>query len=224
MIMHRALRRRAAGVALLIVLAMPMAALADPITKNLGGGWRATIFDPVYVDIVVDFVSIKNDILVIEKFAQFVGVDPITGLPKPVQILFEQIESDKSTVSRIVLTDQIIVNHTGIDWTSYREELIPTESGVQTFNQALSATFSIAPFTTRTYNGISSIVDFAGGVVPNGSTWAPGVESGGLYIDIDLESAEKPVAFTLKELPIPEPGAALMVLLAAGVGAVIRRR
>lgn len=210
--------------ALLAAVALPAASLAGPVTKNLGGGWQVTIFDPINVDVVTDFVNVQGNLLVIEKFANFVGLDPITGLPKPAQLLFEQIEPDVTTVSRIVLTDEIIVNNSGLDWNLFREELIPTKTGEQVFNQALSATFSIDPFTTRTYNDVGSVVDFSGGIVPAGSTWAPGVENGGLYIDIDLDSSNEAFTFVLKEIPIPEPASALGALLAAALGVSARRR
>jgi len=222
MIMQRAITARSG--ALLAAIFCAASALAGPVTKNLGGGWQVTIFDPINVDVVTDFVSVNGNILVIEKYANFVGVDPITGLPRPAQLLFEQIEPDLTTVSRIVLTDQIIVNNSGIDWNLFREELIPTKTGQQIFNQALSADFSIEPFTTRTYNDVGSVVDFAGGVVPNGTTWGPGIANGGLYIDVDLDSSIEAFTFVLKELPFPEPASGLLVLLAAGIGAVARRR
>ncbi len=195
-------------------------AVAGPVTIQLGGGWQAHVFDSKVVDLHTDFVDIENDRIVIEKFAEFIDVDPDTGLPRPIQIVFEQIGADDETVSRIAITDEIVVNHTGLDWTSFMMAVL--DSGSVSFNQADSATFSIEPYTTRTYNGDSTEVVFAGGVVANNGIWTPGLASGALYIDVDL-SGEEPVLFTLKETPIPEPSG-LILLVAGAAVAVFRRR
>jgi hypothetical protein len=199
------------------MLAAAGAAQADPLVRDLGGGWQVTIFDSDLVDVVTDYVD--DDILVLEKAAEFTEIDPETMQPAPINLVFQQILPDAQTTPRIILTNEIILNHTGQDWTSFKEILI--DAGQVMFNQGLSATFSISPFTTRTYNGLSTEVTFAGGVVPDGSLWVPGLESGGLVIEVDL-SAQGPVTFTLKELPIPEPASA--VLLCAGALALRRFR
>lgn len=206
-----------AAAALGLVTSGGTVASAGEIVKNLGGGWQVTIFDPDTADVVTDFVN--DDILVVEKAAEFIDIDPDTEQPEPINLLFTQIAPDAQTVTRIILTDEIILNSTGQNWTSFRNILI--DSGQVMFNQAASATFSIAPFTTRTYNGSSTEVEFAGGVVPAGGVWTPGLDSGGLVIDIDLD-APTPVSFTLKELPVPEPTSALLVL--GGALAMIRCR
>jgi hypothetical protein len=193
------------------VLSMVPAANAV-LVLNLGGGWQATITDEVNVDLAVDFVSLPDNVLVIQKFAKFISVDPFTGMPVGINIAFNQIAPDAETVSRIVITDEIIANNTGLDWIAFEEELL---GSVATFNQADSATFSINPFTTATYSGSSDAVTFSGGLVAAGAIWTPGVTSGGLVIDVDL-SGDAPAKFVLKELPlVPGPaGFAVLGLLA----------
>lgn len=199
-------------------LMLAPAAMAD-LVIDLGGGWQATIFNEDNVDLAVDFVSIEEDILVIQKFANFTTIDPFSGQPDPVRIAFNQIADDDMTVSRIVLTDELIFNNTGLDWTSYQEILL---GGNVAWNQDASADFSIDPFTTRDYNDDSTIVTFAGGVVGDKTSWTPGIESGGLLMDIDL-SGEEAVKFVLKEVPLPGPGA-LALLGIAGMAGGRRRR
>ena len=189
------------------------AALAD-LTIDLGGGWEATIFDEDNVDLAV--IGVEDDLLILKKFANFNKIDPFTGGPQPVHIAFNQIADDAMTVSRIVITEEEIFNNTGIDWTSYRNILL---GGNVAWNQAESADFSIDPFTMREYNDDNGIVTFSGGVVPDGAMWSPGVDAGGLQIDIDL-SGEQAVKFVLKESPLPAPG----VLALFGVAGLAGRR
>ena len=212
------MRRTVLVVSSVCALALAPAALAD-LVIDLGGGWRATIFDEDNVDLAVDFVSIEDDILVIQKFANFTTIDPFSGQPDPVQIAFNQIADDALTVSRIVITDQLLFNNTGVDWTSYHETLL---GGNVAWNQAESASLSYDPFTTRSYNDDSTIIEFGGGVVADGTAWTPGLESGGLVIDIDL-SGEEGVKFVLKEAPLPGPGALALLGVAGLVGGRRRR-
>lgn len=212
-------RRTGLGiVAALAAISSASIANAGPLVKNLGGGWQVTIPDSDLVDVVTDYVD--RDILVVEKAAEFIDIDPITLQPAPVNLLFQQILPDAQTTPRIIITNEIILNHTGQAWTSFRNILI--DAGQVMFNQPLSATFSIAPFTTRTYNGLSTEVEFAGGVVPNGALWTPGVAAGALVIDVNL-TMPGPVSFTLKELPVPEPASGGLVLAGALLIRALRR-
>jgi hypothetical protein len=199
-------------------VALGSAAFADPITIPLGEGWQATIFDPDHVAILVADDNPEDGVLNIRKRATFVGLDPITNQPVPALVTFQQIASDAATAARIQIVDEALGNSTGLDWDAFRNILAPGAN--VSFNQALSATYSIAPFTTRTYNGSSSEVVYAGGIVPDGSTWIPGVPDGELVIDANL-SAPGPIVFTLKEIPTPEP--ASLALLALG-SVLLRRR
>lgn len=197
------------------------AALAD-VVIDLGGGWQATIFDEEDIGLAVDFVSLDENILVIQKFANFDSIDPLTGLPDPARIMFNQIADDAHTVSRIVFADQIITNNTGMHWTSFQEVLM---GGVATFDPVASADFDVDPFTTTEYSNGDSIVTFSGGTVFDGDVWTPGLGNGGdggaLYINIDLSGDA--AKFVVKEIAIPAPGA-LALLGVAGLAGRRRRR
>ena len=209
------MKLRALFVATGCAMALAPAALAG-IVIDLGGGWQATTFDEDAVDLAVEFVSIEEDILVLRKFASFDKIDPFTGQPAPLHIAFNQIDDDDLTVSRIVITDELVFNNTSLDWTSYRNILL---GGNVAWNQAESADFSIDPFAMRSYSDDSGIVTFFGGVVRDGEEWTPGLDSGGLQIDVDLSGDER-VKFVLKESPLPAPGAIALL----GIAALGRRR
>jgi hypothetical protein len=188
---------------------VPLTASAQ-VVKQLGQGWEVEIFQPNMVDVFVDPSSPGT--LVIEKIAEF-------GSIMEIDLTFTQNLPDAQTASQIVITNAVITNSTGQDWISFTETLTP----LATFNQALSAGFSIAPFTTRQYSGGDTQVEFSGGTVQSGQVWSPGLASGGLVIDVDL-SGSTPAVFTLSELPaIPAPGAMALIAL-GGLGAARRRR
>ncbi|MGI9015059.1 MAG: PEP-CTERM sorting domain-containing protein [Phycisphaerales bacterium] len=192
-------------------------AMAD-VTIDLGGGWSATIFDEERVDLIVDFIG--NDTIVLQKFANFTEIDDFTGLPASLSIAFNQTGDDANTVSRIVFTDMFIANNTGVNWGGFREALLGDDAS---FNVGASSTFSINPFTNRTYSNGNKIVTFDGGTVADGQIWTPGLTRGALVIDVDL-SDDNPAKFILKETPlVPAPGA-IVLLGAAGMVARRRRR
>jgi len=203
------------------VLAAAGMASADPVIQDLGGGWQVTIFDPANVQIEVNNSGsiFQDGQLVITKRAT---VNSLTdeGVPTPIVLVFQQIAPDALTIPRIAITEEVINNQTGQLWTAYRQVL--AQSSRATFNQALSAGFSIDPYLFANYNVFSDSVLYSGGTgVPSGGTFNPGFTAGELVIDIDLSAA--PVLFALKEIPIPTPGTVGLMAL-AGIAAARRRR
>lgn len=199
-----------------IVLAAAAGANAQ-VTRNLGGGWQVTIPDIDIIDIIRDDLVSSPNTLVLEKFATFKDLQAL-------DLVFTQIAPNANTATRIILTDEYVFNLSGTDWTGFEITLanqVPTSS--VSFNQAASATFSILPFTTTTYSGASDQVTYAGGVVPDGTFWTPGVSTGALVIDIALNPRGQ-TSFTLRERPIPTPGAASLLAVAGIVAAGRRRR
>ncbi len=186
----------------------------------LDGGWQATILDGGDVDLAVDYWDPGAGLLVLEKYANFYEIDDVTGTPSPVRILFEQIEPDALTASTIAITDELVLNNTGMDWTDFHMALLGTNA---IWDGDASAGFSHDPFANMTFSTDFSTVNFDGGTVFAGDSWTPGIDSGALFIDIDLSGNEY-VSFVLKEFPtIPAPGAAVLLCL-AGLLTAPRRR
>ena len=210
----------AVGVVAALAAAETTVQLVDPATGQ-SSGWEVVIFNDGLVDVVTDAVRFADDRVVIQKFAEFIDIDPFTGAPAAVLLDFRQVAADADTVSQIVITDERVINNTGLDWIDF--EFFLVNDGEAVFNRAASADFDISPFTRRDYSDDNTFLRLSGGTVADGATWTPGLTRGGLVIDVDL-SADTPVNFTLKELPsIPAPGGAALAAL-GGLAAGRRRR
>ena len=198
-------------------LGLAAAPAMGEVTVDLGGGWQATIFEDTLVDLAVDYVSLEEDILVIEKFANFATIDPLTGQPDPVRINFFQTGTDEMTVSRIVIADEIIQNNSGSAFTQFDMVLMGSQA---TWNEDLSSGISLDGFSDLSFSDNSQRATFSGGSVPAGGFWTPGADFGELVIDIDLSSSNA-ASFVLKEIPtVPAPG----VFALLGVAGVVARR
>ena len=180
------------------------------------GGWRITVQTPN-----ASIQAAWDGPLFITKVATVIGTIE-EGIPSPVVVTFQQIADDAFTASQIVIQSESITNQSGVDWTSYRQQLIGSQF-VQ-WNQQASAGWNPAPFLNNAFwstNGVTlDVVDHVGGgVVANGATWNP---KSNLTIDADLQGSRFPIVFSLKEIPVPTPGTAVLALF--GTVAVARRR
>lgn len=190
----------------------------------LGGGWQVE-WDPYYdaqnlVDINPDGVSGDGSTVFFEKIVDFRD-GPDNGIFPSFALIFSIQAGYTGTIaSNLVITDEVIKNNTGVDWTDFHLDLL--DHGEVTFNPTLSAGFSIAPFQNFAYSGGNAHLDIWGGVVANGATWQPGVGPGQLWIHVNNVNAGS--VFTLKETPTPAPGAFALLGLAAMVGSRRRRR
>lgn len=201
------------------LLALSGAASAQSAVKNLGGGWQVFIPDINMVDVVVDNFLSNGQVRVIQKFAVISDFSVL-------DLIFTQVAPNAQTATRFAITDEFVLNNSsGQDWNGFEIGLVNQANGSATFDQAASAPFSFAPFTSRAYNGGSTQVNFGGGIIPAGTFWTPGQASGALWINVALnpqDDRQGRTTFTLRERAVPTPGTAALV--GAGVLAIMRRR
>lgn len=223
------LRNCSVLISLLLMLAPVASAdvIVDLIHPTDGdSGWSVVLADNVNSGVVVDRVT-----------ASYVRIEIAKTFTQPPQggafasniIGFRQRLADDLTAPTIQITDEVIHNQTGADWTDYHWEIVGSAAA---FDKAATdaSSFSISPFTLATWgaaqtgwdSGHPATLDVDGGVVPHGGTFTPGLASGKLYIDVDLTVGNSD--FDLKQTPTPEPGAMLLIGLGGAVTILRRRR
>jgi len=184
-------------------------------------GWTASwapALDP-FLEIHLDGEA--ADTVIVEKTAEFTGA-PAGGIFPSLDVVFTQTSA--VAAHNIIITDEIIVNHTGSPWSDFHMDILgnpPTNVNVA-FDPAASAGFSIAPFTASNFASSNTVFNVFGGTVPNGGIWFPGVAAGQLAIHVNTLSLNQ--TFTLRETPTPAPGAIALLAMSAIFGAPRRRR
>lgn len=196
-------------------------------------GWQISGSTAYEIGITIDAAGTDTDgrkwaALEISKKFRY-GPDSQTGVIPSIVMDFTQIADDANTATRLFIADESITNLTGEDWHDYYWILM--RHGVATFNQTLTNVgdpngFSVAPFTQFQWT-VNNALDneelkvSGGGTVPAGSIFLPGDGPGNLVIDI-VPAGPRPMSFTFKQYPTPEP--ASMAFLLLGTVTMLRRR
>jgi hypothetical protein len=213
----------AASVVLLV------AGFANAGVVQLGNsGWQAawdSSLDP-YVSIFT--TDVTTDSVYIQKSAEFTQGPGVGGLFPTIPIAFQQI--GPSTITEIVIQDEIITNSTGVDWTDFHFDLLDGPDAW--FKHDPGFFFTTSPLNNQQFvnndrgfwaDGFGLGPGGTNAVVPNGSVWFPGdgATDGDLKIGVVSKTATPYTVFVLKETPTPEPTS--LILLAIG-GLMLRRR
>lgn len=199
--MYSYLRTLAAALALAGVLCL--GATSAQAGSVSAGGWTATW--PSFLDNVLELRVIPGDstdrvTLVYEKFADFQGGPDAFGQLPTYPISFQQTSTDAARF--IALTDETIINNTGVDWNAFNFTVLGGTNGAA-ISPSLTLDFSIDPFTRFNYSDDNKSLTVDGGVIRNGETWFPGFESGALVIDAaPITSGATLQSFVLKEQPL----------------------
>lgn len=225
-------------IALLAALSLCITPIASasvivPLTDGTtDSGWQAVLPDNVNVGIVVDRITDSYVRIEIAKSFSYedAQIDPENPNPEylfdPITIIFQQTLPDAQTVGTIQITDESITNNTFFNWTGYNWQVFDSAAAFN-ITDTENSNFSIDPFTNMTWTAVAgwdtshaSGLYVDGGVVAIGETYTPGLDSGKLYIDVDLSLEDSDFSFA--QNPAPEP--ATMALMGFGALAVIRRR
>ena len=221
--------RRFAAITFVLSLALTPIASADMMVdlvdiNGIDSGWSVALADNIHTGIAVDAVTV--DSVRIEVFKEFYH-PPVGGRFAANTIRFVQRLSDAKTVGTIEITDEIVINSTGVAWTDYHWEIEGSAAAFSSTDTAASG-FDVSPFTTMTWGTDlagwvtphSVTLDAEGGTVPAGSVFIPGLIAGRLYIDVDLSGDD--AKFSLNQYPTPEPGS--LAVVAGGAGLLLVRR
>lgn len=204
--------RKQAPVALLAMVAGVglLAAGAQAGSLVLGNsGWTASWDASLDSRLGLNVEAETANSVFVEKFATFTDANAM-------DITFTRT-AGVSALPFIVINDEMVVNQTGQDWTSFRFTLAPSSGGLafdagQTAISPPGSGFSIDPFSASAYSAGNTVLDVSGGTVSavlGSNVWMPGVRSGGLAINSG--GANGPASFVLSEQPgniIPLPAAA----------------
>jgi hypothetical protein len=205
---------------------------ATAVTQELmstGGqdsGWSATWDSSVNSQLNLTFKGISGNDFLIEKDATFNSND-MGGL----EIVFQKTNS--TTPYTLVINDETVINHTGLDWNGFNFALGTAANGDGSPGFAFSATdgssgslgsFQITPFTTFSFSNQDTVLSMGGGTVANGGVWLPGSTS---QAGLAVVASGSLTSFVLKEIPvaIPLPAAAwtgLSTLLGLGFIGIAR--
>lgn len=208
-------------VALVVLFLSAGVSVADVMTLPLilDSGWDASVSDPEDVHIVVDDISRApgNEYVLISITKNFDDINTPVVIDFQSRVVSQQPFVGPVDIVRISGED--IFNGTGVDWTRYHWEITNVTGGTAVF--ADPGNFSVAPFDTKNLT-VHTLEAFGGQPVFDGTTFAPGQNSGPLDI-VTVADAGQLVGFTLVQYPIPEP-ATIAVLVLGGLVVLGRRR
>lgn len=178
-----------------------------PITDAGGefSGWCASVSNSADVQINVIDVDQGADRATISINKDFKDPPGFGGLIPAFLIDFVQVCPDSQTVNTIVIENENISNHTGVDWHDFHWLLF---DGPDAWFDVDASGFSVLPFQSKLFssfldnptNNQAKLVSAYNGTVSNNGQFMPGGGAAPIQIGVDLSGADR-VSFTLKEWP-----------------------
>ncbi len=127
-------------------------------------------------------------------------------------VTFQETSVNASTVDRIIVTAESVINNMGLPMTGFRWEIGLTGAMLN----AGASSWNTAPLSNQQWAEDGKSLHVGGGAVADGGTFSP---QGSLVLDLGLSGLLS--MFVLKEVAVPEPAALALLLPAA---ALLRRR
>jgi hypothetical protein len=203
---------------------IPEGSVQIPLSTS---GWSALVDqeDLSQIGVHVLGISTQQNAVVLELDKWFSGEKDDFGVFDPKIIRF--IKTDNSTsINKIVINDEYVVNRTTETWTDFHFMLSPMSDQIPNDivgfdNSTIPAGHKFANVSFDTflgYQGLPLTINFDNGTVPVGTSFRPGYKGNPIVI-LTSPACEE---FILKELPTPEPATMSLILL--GAVAALRRR
>ena len=190
--------------------------------NTIESGWEVEILEATTGVSVTHVDSESVTITVTKDYGPYVYKEFFDEYVFPIGFLtFRQVDPDAETVDKIIILSETIVNNTGAAWDRFKWVLTPLGDADANFNTGESD-WNVSPWFGDLSEGSYEFVATKGTTgtgVDNHATFSPDDK---LVIDVDLDSSDASIGVELKQIPAPEP--ATMILLAAGLPFLLKRK
>ena len=187
---------------------LPASAQAAVTSYNLGGGWTATVNNPLGTtadtSLTISNIQVGSDNVTFDVTSSY-GTDRYNTWGAFIDPNVITFQANSSTyVKKLIINRLTVTNKTGKAWQTFRIIKPITPNTIA----ALGGTFYSSPFTTGTDSSLpagNTIGDLiaSGGNLSNGATWRPGsqvlINSTGTYFAISM------LAYVSTTPPPPPP-------------------
>lgn len=125
-------------------------------------------------------------------------------------LTFTEVNANAGKIDKIIIQSETIVNNTGAAWDTFSWSILlaGTDTEQAKFNITESSDWKEPSFSSWSFE--TDQVLASAGSVGNGVTFLP---KSNLVIDIDLETSDDPIVFSVKQHASPEPVTAAILFI-----------